>query len=209
MTGKFLQNWQVPDERGTRPVVPAGRSPAMNVLYGNIPAELAGLDRWVVWQYEERNGTMTKPPYVPAPGKKRHALVNVRSTWGTFGQAKNTLESGGFDGIGFVLGEGIFGIDFDHADDAMVQEALSLGSYTEWSPSGHGVHVIGRSRFVLKGRKKGSVELYMKGRYFTVTGSLVSGSPATLREIPPAQMTDFFRRHFEDVPAPGRNDDSS
>ena len=146
--------------------------------------------------------TMTKPPYVPVPGKKRHALVNVRSTWGTFEQAKNTLESGGFDGIGFVLGEGIFGIDFDHADDAMVQEALSLGSYTEWSPSGHGVHVIGRSRFVLKGRKKGSVELYMKGRYFTVTGSLVSGSPATLREIPPGQMTDFFRRHFEDVPAP-------
>ena len=170
----------------------------MNVLYGNIPEELTRLDRWVVWQYEERNGKLTKPPYVPAPGKKRHALVNVPSTWGTFEEAKNTKESGGFDGIGFVLGQGIFGIDFDHATDEMVKEALFLGSYTEWSPSGHGVHVIGRSGLVLKGRKKGSVELYMQGRYFTVTGSVVAGSPPGIREIPPDRMMDFFRRHFED-----------
>jgi putative DNA primase/helicase len=175
----------------------------MEVLYENIPAQLRRLDRWVVWQYEERNGKITKPPYVPVPGKKRHALVNVRSTWGTFEQAKSVHESGNFDGIGFVLGEGIFGIDFDHATDAMIQEALSLGSYTEWSPSGYGVHVIGLSQLVLNGRKKGPVELYMQGRYFTVTGSVVSGSPSDLREIPPDRMMDFFRRHFEDVQVSG------
>ncbi|MCX6685145.1 MAG: hypothetical protein NTV10_00595, partial [Methanoregula sp.] len=70
----------------------------------------------------------------------------------------------------------------------------------EWSPSGHGVHVIGLSHLILKGRKKGSVELYMQGRYFTVTGSVVPGSRSDLREIPPDRMMDFFRRHFEDVP---------
>lgn len=180
----------------------------MNVLFENIPAQLTRLDRWVVWHYEERNGKLTKPPYVPALGKKRHALVNVPSTWGTFEQAKNTSKNGGFDGIGFVLGQGIFGIDFDHATDEMVKEALSLGSYTEWSPSGHGVHVIGLSQLVLKGRKKGSVELYMQGRYFTVTGSVVSGSHPDLREIPPDQMMDFFQRHFADAPVPGQEDDT-
>jgi len=180
----------------------------MNVLYENIPAQLIRLDRWVVWQYEERNGKLTKPPYVPAIGKKRHALVNVPSTWGTFEQAKNTCKSGGFDGIGFVLGQGIFGIDFDHTTDEMVQEALSLGSYTEWSPSGHGVHVIGLSQLVLKGRKKGSVELYVEGRYFTVTGAVVPGSPPDLREVPPGRMMDFIRQHFEDQPVPGRKDDT-
>jgi putative DNA primase/helicase len=174
----------------------------MQVLYANIPTYLTRLDRWVVWQYEERGGKTTKPPYVPAPGKKRHALVNVPSTWGTFEQAKNVCESGGFDGIGFVLGNGIFGIDFDHATNAMVKEAVSLGSYTEWSPSGHGVHVIGLSALVLKGRKKGSVELYMQGRYFTVTGSIVPGSPPDLREIPADRMMDFFRLHFEEGTAP-------
>lgn len=177
----------------------------MNVLYGNIPGQITRLDRWVVWRYEERNGKLTKPPYVPAPGKARHALVNVPSTWGTFEQAKNTLSSGGFDGIGFVLGQGIFGIDFDHATDEMVQEALSLGSYTEWSPSGHGVHVIGLSEIVLQGRKKGSIELYMQGRYFTVTGNVVSGSAPDLREIPPDRMREFFLRHFDSAPVPGLN----
>jgi putative DNA primase/helicase len=177
----------------------------MQVLYENIPALLTRLDRWLVWQYEERNGKMTKPPYVPAPGKKRHALVNVRSTWGTFGQAKEALESGDFDGIGFVLGDGIFGIDFDHATEAMVQEALSFGSYTEWSPSGHGVHVIGISQLVLKGRKKGTVELYMQGRYFTVTGRLLPGSSTEPKEIPVDRITDFFRRHFEEDTPGGRD----
>jgi putative DNA primase/helicase len=176
----------------------------MLVLYDTIPARLRRLDRWVVWQYEERNGKMTKPPYVPVPGKKRHALVNVRSTWGTFEQAKKIHESGGFEGIGFVLGDGIVGIDFDHATDAMVKEALSLGSYTEWSPSGHGVHVIGLSKLVLEGRKTGPVEIYMQGRYFTVTGRVLPGSPAEPKEIPAEQMTDFFRQHFKEETPHGR-----
>jgi putative DNA primase/helicase len=170
----------------------------MKILYENIPAPLIRLDRWVVWQYEERNGKLTKPPYVPAPGRKRHALVNVPSTWGSFDQAKKVFEAEDFDGIGFVLGQGIFGIDFDHATHEMVEEALALGSYTEWSPSGHGVHVIGLSQLELKGRKKGSVELYMQGRYFTVTGSIVAGSPSDLLEIPPGILMDFFQRHFEE-----------
>lgn len=177
----------------------------MEVLYENIPALLKGLDRWVVWQYEEGNGKVTKPPYVPAPGKKRHALVNARSTWGTFERAKKTHESGDFDGIGFVLGDGIFGIDLDHATGAMVEEALSLGSYTEWSPSGHGVHVIGLSQLVLKGRKKGPVELYMQGRYFTVTGRLLPGSVPEPKEIPDDRIAYFFRQHFEDPTPPGGN----
>ena len=208
MIVKSLRNWPEHHDACPRYSLPAGEFPVINVQYRNIPEELTRLDRWVVWQYEKRNAKLTKPPYVAAPGKKRHALVNVPSTWGTFEQAKNTKESGGFDGIGFVLGQGIFGIDFDHATDEMVTEALSLGSYTEWSPSGQGVHVIGRSGLVLKGRKKGSVELYMQGRYFTITGSVVAGSPTDIREIPPDRMMDFFRRHFEDEPEPILKEDA-
>ena len=46
----------------------------------------------------------------------------------------------------------------------------------------------------------------MQGRYFTVTGSVVAGSPPGIREIPPDRMMDFFRRHFEAEPEPGRNE---
>ena len=180
----------------------------MDIRYDQIPAELTRLDRWVTWRYEKRNDKLTKPPYVPDPEKRRHALVNVPSTWGRFDQAKSAMQAGSFDGIGFVLGEGIVGIDFDHATDEMVKEALSLGTYTEWSPSGHGVHVIGRSGLRLRGRKKGPVELYMEGRYFTVTGAMVAGSPPGIREIPDSLLTHFFRRHFEEETEPDRKKDA-
>jgi putative DNA primase/helicase len=173
----------------------------MIIRFENIPSRLVQLGRWVVWQYEVRNGKRTKPPYKPLTGRRRHALVNVPSTWGTFEEAKTAFESGGYDGIGFVLGDGIFGIDFDMASGEMVQEALSLGSYTEWSPGGKGVHVLGLSGMRLKGRKKGSVELYMQGRYFTITGAVVAGSKDDLMEIPDTVLSAFFRRHFSnDVP---------
>jgi putative DNA primase/helicase len=170
----------------------------MIIQFENIPARLIQRDRWVVWQYEVRNGKRTKPPYTPVTGRKRHALVNVPSTWGTYDEARTAFESGGYDGIGFVLGEGIFGIDFDKASGEMVKEALSLGSYTEWSPGGRGVHVLGLSGMQLKGRKKGSVELYTQGRYFTITGAVVAGSKEDLREIPDTVLSEFFRRYFTD-----------
>ncbi len=170
----------------------------MDIRYEHIPEELIRLHRWVVWKYQGRGAKLTKPPYGPIPKKTRYALVNIPSTWGSFDDAKASLQAGGFDGIGFVLGDGIFGIDFDHATDEMVKEALSLGSYTEWSPSGLGVHVIGRSGLNLKGRKKGSIEFYMQGRYFTVTGMIVDRSQPDVRDVPDNRMLDFFRRHFAD-----------
>ena len=122
----------------------------MDVRYDQIPAELTGLTAGLPGGTRSGMTRLTKPPYVPDQKKKRYALVNVPSTWGSFDQAKAAMQAGGFDGIGFVLGEGIFGIDFDHATGEMVKEALSLGTYTEWSPSGHGVHVIGRSGLRLR-----------------------------------------------------------
>jgi len=168
----------------------------MKVQYGTIPEELTLLDRWGVWRNEMRNNTMTKPPYVARPGKMRHALVNRSSTWSTFEQAKEECETGDYEGVGFILGDGIFGIDFDKAGPDREKEALDPGTYTERSPSGRGVHVIGRSRLRLRGRKEGSVELYMQGRYFTVTGNILPGSPPDVREVPDDRLLTFFRRHF-------------
>jgi len=168
----------------------------MEVRFGTIPGELARLDRWVMWRNEMRNGTMTKPPYVAHPGKMRHALVNRSSTWSTFANAKEAYEAGGYDGVGFVLGDGIFGIDYDKADRNVEKEALDFGTYTEWSPSGRGIHVIGRSGLRLRGRKEGPVELYMEGRYFTVTGNILNGSPPEVREVPDDRLLAFSGRHF-------------
>lgn len=110
--------------------------------------------------------------------------------------AKEVCESGGYDGVGFVLGDGIFGIDYDKADTGVLKEALDFGTYAEWSPSMRGIHVIGRSGLRLKGRKEGLVELYWEGRYFTVTGNIVEGSPPVVRDVPDDRLLKFFGRHF-------------
>ncbi|MFY9800745.1 MAG: hypothetical protein WAK10_05810 [Methanoregula sp.] len=169
----------------------------MKPIYENIPPLLRRLNRWVVWKYEERNGKKTKPPYVPTTGRIRNAMVNIPGTWGSLEQAKKAFETGTYDGIGFVLGEGIIGFDVDHATDAMIGEALSLGTYTEQSPGGLGIHVIGQSDILTAGRRKGNVEFYMQGRYFTVTGDILPGSPADVMRIPDILLHEYLKRHFD------------
>ena len=59
-----------------------------------------------------------------------------------------------------------------------------VDSYAEFSPSGAGLHIICRSDMTGDGRKVGRVEVYPRGRYFTVTGDHVSGTPETIRFVP-------------------------
>lgn len=109
------------------------------------------------------------------------------------------------DGIGFVLGGGFAGIDLDDClirDDAgnyrlapWAQAILDRfpETYAEVSPSRTGVKIflLGRLADDLKGRKwtgmgddgRGAVEIYDRGRYFTVTGLVVKGREGKLAEL--------------------------
>jgi putative DNA primase/helicase len=102
-------------------------------------------------------------------------------TWATFEEAQKAFEAGHADGIGFVFSadDPCFGVDIDSCIDAETGEITDqaaeivrrLHSYTELSPSGTGLHIIGLGSLEgLEGRRKGSVEMYDRGRYFTVTG---------------------------------------
>src|SRR5207244_2269479 len=93
-------------------------------------------------------------------------------------------------GPGIVLGDGLVGVDLDHCRDpetgaiepwalAIVKE---LASYTEASPSRTGVHVLAHGTLPPGGRRKGRVEMYAEGRYFTVTGQHLAGTPTTIEE---------------------------
>ena len=52
-----------------------------------------------------------------------------------------------------------------------------LNSYTEISPSGQGVHIMIKGTVPPGGNKKGQVEMYSQGRYFTMTGHHLGGTP--------------------------------
>lgn len=169
-----------------------------------IPKELEPLKarkQWVLWRLEERKGKTTKPPYSAVTGQM--AESNNPATWATFEQVQKVLEmdvNGFFGGIGIMFGNGLFGVDIDHCVDPLGrisdQTAAAIvetaDSYTEYSPSGTGVHVLmygkkpegGCKRHIsdpIDGSNDVEAEIYDTGRYFTVTGRPY-GNPKPIQE---------------------------
>ena len=144
--------------------------------YASIPADLKTMKQWVCFKLEpnEKKGKPDKIPYNPRTGYR--AKANDPGTWADYDAAINALNAGGYDGIGFEFASGIFGVDLDHVItqdgvDAAAQDIIeTLDSYTEYSPSGTGVHILCKGTIPPGERKAGSAEMYSQGRFFTVTG---------------------------------------
>ena len=153
------------------------RPAVLRVRAGNIPEILRKLTRWVLWDLEQRHGKWTKVPY-QLDG--RRASSTDPQQWATFDRVLKAYRGGRWDGIGFVFAadDDIVGVDLDHCRDARTgvvepwaQEIIdTLNSYTELSPSGCGIHIFVKAEFRSTVNRKGMVEIYCKGRYFTVTG---------------------------------------
>lgn len=172
--------------------------------YENIPQELKKLRQWVGFFRESRqNGKTTKKPVDP------HTLTGAsstdRKTWGSFQEAVGCIgqtcrigrSEGVVEGIGFVFAPPYCGIDLDnvinpdtgelHADALDIVNTID--SYTELSPSGTGLHIIYKGAVHEDWKcKTGNVfgdntdlEMYQKGRYFTVTGN-IWGDRTTVEE---------------------------
>ena len=137
--------------------------------------------QWVV-----RRGKIPFSPFAPyVPAKS-----NTPETWGTLREAQAALQVGSFDGLGFEFGNfpagtlRVSGIDLDHVirEDGTLEPFAAeiveiVNSYTEYSPSGTGLHILCRTAIKDVGRKKGintlsGIEMYNHGRYFTVTGKI-------------------------------------
>lgn len=165
-----------------------------------LPALLRDRRRWVIWRFETRPGDPkpTKVPYMAEAPRRKASSMDV-STWGDYRTAVNALASDHtVDGIGFVFAEadGFWGLDLDGCcpvpfgpllpeADALVR---ALDSYAEYSPSGTGVHVICRGVHPAKARNRAplsqvvAAEAYCRGRYFTVTGRPVPGTPCEVTD---------------------------
>jgi putative DNA primase/helicase len=160
--------------------------------FDNIPKELRELDRWVCWRWEEKSnkdGTPADPAKMPInPSTGGRAMSNNPATWGTFQDAVEAVK-GDIQGIGFMFnGDGIIGVDIDHCreDGKLTEQAKdivsTLDSYTEYSQSGNGVHIICYGKLPEGGRRKSSVEMYSTGRYFIVTGYTLDDGHMSIEE---------------------------
>lgn len=151
--------------------------------FNNIPQEMKSKPNWVVWRYEERGGKKTKTPYNPATGTP--AKSNAPHTWVPYDNAMAALQQYSYDGLGFMFsGSGLVGIDLDHCVSSdgslttLAEEIVRLAnSYTEYSPSGQGLHIIGEGQTPPGGNRNSALglEMYSEARYFTVTGKVFNG----------------------------------
>lgn len=154
-----------------------------------FPQELQATPNWCVWRYETRDGSgkKTKIPYNANTGQ--HASSTDPSTWATYQQADSVLNKfEQFDGLGFFFAPPFAGVDIDnieddierykagdHLDNTVSEFNNALKTYGEVSPSGTGVHFIFKGKIPDGGNRKGNVEMYDNGRFFTMTGNQLSG----------------------------------
>ena len=140
--------------------------------------ELSSLKQWVC-----REGKIPKNPNNPGANAKS----NDPSTWSDYPTAYSAYQNNpSYDGVGFQFGVyepglRVAGIDLDHVvqeDGSLSQLAQEIveymDSYTEYSPSGTGLHILCYVDLPAIGNKRSfengeALEMYNHSRYFTVT----------------------------------------
>lgn len=164
---------------------------SMERIASEFPAALQQRNQWVLWRLEQRNGKDTKIPYQPSGIP---ASTTNPGTWSDFTTVQAAFNRDtSFSGIGFVFAKDdpFVGIDLDKCRDPATgdvepwaTEVLArFNTYAELSPSGKGFHIIGRGNMPPKGRRKGQIEIYEAGRYFTVTGERWQQKPSETADI--------------------------
>lgn len=157
----------------------------INNNFDNIPKDLKKYPNWVLWKFQKIKGKKTKVPY--QTNSKTASSVNP-DTWTTFDNVLQAYNQGQYSGIGFVFtNTDITGIDIDHiisqngSINKDTHDIISLfNSYTEYSPSGQGVHIYVYGK-IPEAIKK-DVEIYSEGRYFTITGDKICGDSIENRQ---------------------------
>lgn len=116
------------------------------------PALLRGLKGWLVWRWVQRPGKVkaSKVPYYTTGEARKgsQGSDSDRAKMVSFEEAKAFAIRHNFPGVGFAFMPefGITGLDFDDCVvdgkvDTLVEQ-LTAGTYTEYSPSGNGVHAF-------------------------------------------------------------------
>ncbi|MDQ2843880.1 MAG: hypothetical protein M3Y72_23155 [Acidobacteriota bacterium] len=175
-----------------------------------VPDELTEYKQWVVWRRVHSNGRTAKMPISAWSGKA--ASCDKPETWASFKHACFALRRHKADGIGFVFTEAdpFCGIDLDkcRGKDGRIEEnsleiVETLNSYTEVSPSGDGLHIVIKGLLAGSGRRAKALEIYYSGRYFTITGKHLGGTPGVVEERQ-SELDALLRTRFSAEPEPTR-----
>lgn len=177
----------------------------LTVEFNNIPNELKRINRWVLWKFVEVGDEGAKRwAKLPMQTNSRPASSSNPQTWTDFFTVQDTYLKGGFDGVGIVFdGSDLMGIDIDDCYDGsqlseFAQNILrDVKGYAEYSPSGTGIKIFTKAEIsqAYVDHSKG-LEIYNRGRYFTVTGHAIPD-----RSIPdsPQDLSQYVEKRAVSV----------
>lgn len=197
--------------------------------FKNIPAVLKGRKQWVTWgrngKDKQGNYYQLKQPFNPVTGKP--AKIDDPTTWATYEDCEKAVDKLKYTGLGYVFNEDYIAIDLDNVIDEkgnMLPDVIllleGLDSYTEYSQSKRGVHVIlskgvinlqknsGKlpvttaeaQRFTREGVKVPAIEMYTTGRYFAITGNIYNGKKIIKENTTEARR--LYRTYINPVERP-------
>lgn len=164
-----------------------------------IPQELAERAQWLVWKLEPGEKKPKKMPYYVC-GRRRTGKQGSdedRAELVTLAVAIERLSHGGYTGVGFAFlpDDGLIGVDIDgciDADGVVAPRAAAIiqacASYTEFSPSGTGVHIIVAGETKTFKSNDIGLEVFCSAQFFTFTALPFPGAPATIVAIDPAVL---------------------
>ncbi len=156
-----------------------------------LPSAMRERRQWLMWRLVVKEGAK-KPAKMPfyVSGRKRHGEQGSgedRQELQTFEAAISEFSRGRWDGIGFAFlpGDGLIGVDIDGAvsEDGEISERCqaivkACGSYTEWSPSRRGVHIICAGDTKTFKDNSIGLEVFCGRQFFTCTGEAWGDMPA-------------------------------
>ncbi len=166
-------------------------------VWDNVPPDLANRQQWLLWKFESKEG-QTKPgkiPYYVQGGRRAGGQGDERDRMrlATLPVVRRAYERGGWSGVGFAFlpDDGLIGIDIDGAidpDTGIVSERCAniikaCNSFTEYTPSGKGVHIIVLGSTDTNKFNPIGLEVFCKSQFFTFTANRYPDTPAEVFPI--------------------------
>lgn len=187
----------------------ANLPPLLPVVVDGIPASMLDTPRWAPWRavWNEKKEKYEKIPY--RFDRVTAGLSNKTiKGWGRFDQAMTAYlqNPDKFAGVGYLMTgpHGLVAVDLDHCVDGgemapwAAEVVAKLDSYTEVSPSGHGLRVMVAGEVDRDWMNHDvGIEVYAghAPRFVTITGARLPGSPREVRSARGGAMDALAARY--------------
>src|ERR1700693_3998539 len=171
---------------------------AVPAEYAPFPEDFLALPIFLVYSlWPGSDGRTNKIPRNPKTGYK----ANDVALGVPFHEAYAAKIAGNYSGVGFYVISPYIVIDIDNCvdqetgdvSDEATRIALKINSLTHGSQSGTGIHIVARGKKPGTACRKG-IEMYDSGRFMTMEGAHVSGTPLTIED-----RTEEIREVYDEM----------